>query len=227
MRYLGGHWYLMTPKPVYFSHAEPRPPTRQFEENDPVYGHVYHLGSADDVLKMVNREERNSLDRAPAHQELGGLSRHVQGQGFLSQRSLHRRFVGVASGGSSEKRLCEVRCFGTNDDMSNWAPKPKFMLAEGDTYMKGPDDELFSARRQLSEARQGAGLQRELGADRRRNSARATSSAPPARFSFITGVSRAPAPRASTPPASNTPSRSNLPSWSGATDRRSTARSST
>ena len=24
MRILGGHWYLLTPKPVYFSHAEPR-----------------------------------------------------------------------------------------------------------------------------------------------------------------------------------------------------------
>jgi hypothetical protein len=43
----------------------------------------------------------------------------------------------------SEKRLCEVRCFVTNDDMSNWAPKPKFMLAEGDTYMKRPDDDTY------------------------------------------------------------------------------------
>ena len=43
----------------------------------------------------------------------------------------------------SEKRLCEVRCFGTNDDMSNWAPKPKYMLAEGDTYTKRPDDETY------------------------------------------------------------------------------------
>ena len=28
--------------------------------------------------------------------------------------------------------------------MSNWAPKPKFMLAEGDTYMKRPDDDTYS-----------------------------------------------------------------------------------
>ena len=27
--------------------------------------------------------------------------------------------------------------------MSNWAPKPKFMLAEGDTYMKRPDDDTY------------------------------------------------------------------------------------
>jgi hypothetical protein len=43
----------------------------------------------------------------------------------------------------SQQRLCEVRCFGVNDDMSNWALKPKFMLAEGDTYMKVPSDETY------------------------------------------------------------------------------------
>ena len=42
----------------------------------------------------------------------------------------------------SEKRLCEQRCFGLLDDMNNWAG-PKYMLAEGDTYMKYPDDETF------------------------------------------------------------------------------------
>src|SRR6202020_568470 len=54
--YLGGHWYLMTPKPVYFSHAVPRPADQKFMESDPIYGTVYHLGSSDDVLNMVNRE---------------------------------------------------------------------------------------------------------------------------------------------------------------------------
>ena len=69
----------MTPKPVYFSHAEPRPADRQFEENDPVYGHVYHLGSADDVLKMVNQRRRNYLDGTSAHEELGAVSGYLQG----------------------------------------------------------------------------------------------------------------------------------------------------
>ena len=29
--------------------------------------------------------------------------------------------------------------------MSNWAPKPKFMIAEGDTYMKVPGDDTYSS----------------------------------------------------------------------------------
>jgi hypothetical protein len=31
----------------------------------------------------------------------------------------------------SEERLCQSRCFGTLDDMNNWAPRAKFMIAEG------------------------------------------------------------------------------------------------
>jgi hypothetical protein len=42
----------------------------------------------------------------------------------------------------SEKRLCEVRCLGTLDDMNNWVPG-KYLLAEGDTYAKYPDDETY------------------------------------------------------------------------------------
>ena len=42
----------------------------------------------------------------------------------------------------SQKRLCEERCFGLLDDMNNWTG-PKYMIAEGDTYMKYPDDETF------------------------------------------------------------------------------------
>ena len=30
-----------------------------------------------------------------------------------------------------------------NDEMSDWAQKPKFILAEGDTYMKWPDDDTY------------------------------------------------------------------------------------
>ena len=42
----------------------------------------------------------------------------------------------------SQKRLGEVRCFGTLDDMNNWG-KPKFMVGEVDTYKKYPDYDLY------------------------------------------------------------------------------------
>ena len=141
--YLGGHWYLMTPKPVYFSHAEPRPANQPFEEEDPTYGHVYHLGSTDDVLKMVNKEEGIMWTAHPRTKSSEAYPETYKDKDFF----LSDRFIGSSWESLpvdlSEKRLCEKRCFPTGDDMSNWSPKPKFLIAEGDTYTKRPDDETY------------------------------------------------------------------------------------
>ncbi len=141
--YLGGHWYLMTPKPVYFSRAVPRPAGQQFIEENPNYGQVYHLGSAEDALNMVNREHGIIWTAHPRTKSSENYPDAYKDKGFF----LGDRFIGASweslPTDLSEKRLCEVRCFGTTDDMSNWAPKPKFMIAEGDTYTKWPEDETY------------------------------------------------------------------------------------
>jgi hypothetical protein len=133
----------MTPKPVYFSHAVPRPASQQFLENDPVYGQVYHLGSAEDVLQMVNREQGIIWTTHPYTKSSEGYPEAYKDKDFFQSD----RFIGASWESLpvdlSEKRLCPVRCFGTMDDMSNWAPKPKFMIAEGDTYTKWPSDETY------------------------------------------------------------------------------------
>jgi len=141
--YLGGHWYLMTPKPVYFSHAEPRPAGQPFEEEDPKYGHVYHLGSSEDVLKMVNQEHGIMWTAHPRTKSSEGYPEAYKDKDFFQSD----RFIGASWESLpvdlSEKELCQVRCFGTGDDMSNWAPKPKYLIAEGDTYTKWPSDETY------------------------------------------------------------------------------------
>jgi hypothetical protein len=141
--YLGGHWYLMLPKPVYFSHAIPRPADQSFEENDPTYGHVYHLGSADDVVKMLNREQGIIWAAHPRTKSSAMYPDEYKDKDYF----LSDRFIGASWESLpvdlSQKRLCEERCFGLTDEMANWAPKPKFMLAEGDTYMKVPSDDTY------------------------------------------------------------------------------------
>ena len=141
--YLGGHWYVMLPKPVYFSHAAPRPGNQTFEENDPTYGHVYHLGSIEDVENFINREQGILWVAHPRTKSSAMYPDVYKDQDFF----LSDRFIGGSWESlpvdQSQDRLCEVRCFGVNDAMSNWAPKPKFMLAEGDTYMKAPSDETY------------------------------------------------------------------------------------
>jgi hypothetical protein len=141
--YLGGHWYLLTPKPVYFSHAAKRSPDQQFIEQDPTYGQVYHLGSSEDVLKMINREQGIIWTAHPRTKSSENFPEAYKDKDFF----LSDRFVGASweslPTDLSEKRLCETRCFGTTDDMSNWSAKPKFMIAEGDTYTKWPSDETY------------------------------------------------------------------------------------
>jgi hypothetical protein len=141
--YLGGHWYLMLPKPVYFSHAAPRPAGQSFEENDATYGHVYHLGSVEDVENFINREQGILWTAHPRTKSSAMYPDLYKDRDFF----LGDRFIGASWESLpvdlSQERLCQSRCFGVNDDMSNWAPKPKFMLAEGDTYMKVPSDETY------------------------------------------------------------------------------------
>ncbi len=141
--FLGGHWYMMLPKPVYFSHADPRPADQTYEEDDPTYGHVYHLGSVEDTVKFVNDEQGIIWTAHPRTKSSEGYPEAYKDKDFF----LSDRFIGASWESLpldlSQPELCQVRCFGTLDDMSNWAPKPKFMIAEGDTYTKWPSDETY------------------------------------------------------------------------------------
>jgi hypothetical protein len=134
---------MLTPHPVYYSHAEPRPANQTFMENDPTYGKVYHVGSANDVLALVNQENGIWYSTHPRTKNTAGYPDGYRNQDFfLSARNIGASWESLPVD-LSQKRLCEVRCFGVMDDSSNWAPLPKYMLAEGDTYTKWPDDETY------------------------------------------------------------------------------------
>ena len=153
--YIGGHWYLMSPKPVYYTHTlapggeagaskgNSRPPGTPFEEDVPEYGHVYHLGSGDDILNFMNKEQSIMWTTHPRTKNSEGYPEAYKDKDFF----LSDRFVGASWESLpvdlSEKEECETRCFGVGDDMSNWAPKAKYMITEGDTYSKWPDDETY------------------------------------------------------------------------------------
>jgi len=52
--HLGGHWLSFFPKPVYWTLD--RPKGAPFVEEKPGFGKVYHVGSSDDVLKLMETE---------------------------------------------------------------------------------------------------------------------------------------------------------------------------
>ncbi len=137
---LGGHYISVMPRPVFWSQT--RGPGQSFHERDPIYGDVYHVGSASDELTMLR--ERNGL-MWQAHPRTKGSAGYPDAvrelPHFLSDRFLGASYQSLPVD-QSEKRLCERRCLGLLDEMNNWTG-PKYLIAEGDTYMKYPDDETF------------------------------------------------------------------------------------
>jgi hypothetical protein len=137
---LGGHYISMFPRPVYWSQT--RTAGQQFTENDPTYGKVYHVSTAADELNMLKLEQGLMWQAHPRTKGSTYYPDVVREQPhFLSDRFLGGSYQSLPVD-QSEKRLCEKRCLGLLDEMNNWTG-PKYMIAEGDTYMKWPDDETF------------------------------------------------------------------------------------
>ena len=138
---LGGHYITFLPHPVYWSHV--RTDGQQFTENDPEHGKVYHIGSPSEELDMLRRENGLMWQAHPRTKGSSGYPDAVRDSAhFLSDRFLGGSYQSLPVD-QSEKRICEGRCLGLLDDMNNWGAGPKYMIAEGDTYMKYPDDETF------------------------------------------------------------------------------------
>ena len=142
--YFDGHWYLMTPKPIYFTHSgTEEEKSRPFVEDVPGYGKVYHIASAEQMLKFVNETGSIMWTAHPRTKSSAFFPDMYKDKDFFQSD----RFIGASWESLpvdlSQKEDCEERCFDLEDEMSNWAPKPKFMLAEGDTYMKRPDDDTY------------------------------------------------------------------------------------
>ncbi|MGH9469633.1 MAG: hypothetical protein ACRD1N_04730 [Terriglobia bacterium] len=141
--FLGGHYIMLLPRPVFWTHAVPRPADQSFIENSPQYGKVYHVGSAADVVELLEREQGVVWQAHPRTKSSAGYPDAIRHKDYF----LSNRFIGGSWESLpvdlSEKRLCEKRCFGLLDDMSNWAPQPKYIIAEGDTYQKYPSDETY------------------------------------------------------------------------------------
>jgi hypothetical protein len=140
----GGHYMFVFPKPVYFTHLRKpeHPPNQPYSENIDPFGKVYHTTDAANELQLLKDEQGLVWQTHPRTKGSAGYPDATKDTlFFLSDRFLGGSFQSLPVD-QSEKRLCEARCLGLLDDMNNWAG-PKYMIAEGDTYMKYPDDETY------------------------------------------------------------------------------------
>ena len=144
--YFGGHYNIMFPRNVYWSKV--RKPGQAFSENDPVYGKVYHTGSTEDVQKMMDAEGAYWYHAHPRTKGTTGYPDLIFDKAWTN----NDRYLGVAFKPGmgmdlSEQRLCEWRCFDSADTMNNLLTntglRPKYIVADIDTYQKGPEDELY------------------------------------------------------------------------------------
>lgn len=138
--HLGGHYTAAFPKPVYWTHQ--RKEGQSFVEVHPTYGKVYHVGNAAEELDMLRRENGFVWQAHPRTKGSSGYPEAIRAtEHFRSDRYLGASFQSLPAD-LSQERLCEVRCLETLDDMNNWGAR-KFLVAEGDTYAKFPDDETY------------------------------------------------------------------------------------
>ncbi len=138
--YLGGHYNILFPKPVYWTTV--RGKGQPLAEDDPNYGKVYHTGSADDVFEVMKREDALVWQTHPRTKGSTGYPDRIKDADYLrSDRWLGTAFKAMPVD-LSQRRLGEVRCFGTLDDLNNWGG-PKYMVGEVDTYKKFPDYDLY------------------------------------------------------------------------------------
>lgn len=144
--YFGGHYNIMFPKHVYWSKV--RQPGQPFVEEDPAYGRVYHTGSAEDVQRMMDAEGAYWYHAHPRTKGTTGYPDLI----FDKAWTKDDRYLGVAfkpgmGQDLSEPRLCEWRCFDAVDTMNNryagGSTRPKYIIADIDTYQKGPEDDLY------------------------------------------------------------------------------------
>lgn len=141
----GGHYMFVFPRPLFFTHVkepEKGPAGQAFQEDLAPYGKVYHTTTAENELKLLQAERGLVWQTHPRTKGSTGYPDAVKDRDFfISDRFLGGSYQSLPVD-LSEKRICEGRCLALLDDMNNWTG-PKYMIAEGDTYMKYPDDETY------------------------------------------------------------------------------------
>ena len=119
-----------------------------FTETVPAFGTAYHTGNVDDVQKMMDAEGAYWYHAHPRTKGTTGYPDLI----FDKAWTRNDRYLGVAFKPGmgmdlSESRMCEWRCFDAVDAMNNLYAgtglRPNNVIADIDTYRKGPEDDLY------------------------------------------------------------------------------------
>ncbi len=138
--HLGGHWIALFPKPVYW--ILNRATNEPFADEVPKYGRVYHVGSADDVLTLMEKESGLMWT---AHARIKGSIPFPDG---YRQQPFYQsdHFLGAAwknLPANLSRDTLGWRALDLFNDMNQWGQR-KQVLGEVDVFKVEPDYELYA-----------------------------------------------------------------------------------
>ena len=137
--HLGGHWISFFPRPVNW--VLNRKPGQPFVEQIEPFGKVYHVGSADDVLKLLKLEKGLAWTAHPRIKSSTGYPDAYRNRSFYKSD----RFLGAAwkaMPADYSRDTLGWRVLDLLDDMSNWGNR-KYVLGEVDIFRVFKGYELF------------------------------------------------------------------------------------
>ncbi len=137
--HLGGHWISFFPKPIYWilNRAKDEP----FSEELPGFGTVYHVGNANDVLALMEKENGLMWTAHPRIKASQDFPDDYRFETFY--KSDH--FLGggwKAMPGNLSRDTLGWRSLDLLDDMNQWGQR-KQVLGEVDVFEVQPDYELY------------------------------------------------------------------------------------
>jgi hypothetical protein len=137
--YLGDHWGLNFPKPVYWFMK--RSPGTNFQSIEPGYGTVYRVGDAAELAEMVRREDGVMFQTHPRTKSSRAYSdKNFDAPYFRDQRHLGASWKAMNADLSSPG--LGDRAFKLLDDMSNRGIR-KRVLGEIDIFQIDGTHELW------------------------------------------------------------------------------------
>ena len=138
--HLGGHWISFFPRPVMWVLKRAR--GKPFIEEHPKYGRIYHLGSSEDVLKLMELEKGLMWAAHPRIKSSTGYPDRYRNENFFkSDRYLGGAWKAMPAD-LSRPRL-GWRVLDLLDDTSNWGAK-KYIVGEVDIFQVDRTTEFYA-----------------------------------------------------------------------------------
>jgi len=135
-----GHWMTLFPKPVYW--VLDRKVGRPFVEDDPRYGTVYHIRSANDVRDILNREGGLAWTAHPRIKSSSWAPDAFRGESYYRDGTWLGAAWKAMPADLSRERL-GTRCLDLLDDMANWGGR-KHMPGEVDIFKLARSHEIYA-----------------------------------------------------------------------------------